>query len=142
MSASPQRHALGPQPLDEVEQHDRVRDHDADEHQEADERADPDRPAGQQQRREGADGGQRQAEQDDERRDQRAEGEHEHQVDEDDGDAHGGEQAAERLRLLLAHAADGDRDARRQLAGGLERVELGVDRRGDAAGVLADDLGR
>ena len=100
------------QPLDEVEQDDRVGDHDADEHQEADERADADRAAGQEQRREGADGRQRQAEQDDERGDQRVEGQDHHHVDEQDGDAHRGEQAAERLVLLLADA--GQLDASRR----------------------------
>ena len=58
---------------------------------------------------------------------------HHHDVDEHDRDGHGGEETAECLRLLLAHAADGDRDPRRQLAGGLERVELRIDRRRDAA---------
>ena len=92
--------ALGTQPLDEVEQHDRVGDHDPDEHQEADEGADADGPARDVQRREGADRRERQGEQDDERGDERVEGQDHHQVDEQDRDAHRGEQAAERLGLL------------------------------------------
>ena len=101
------RVAVGPQLLDEVEQHDRVGHDDADEHQEADERAESDRPVRDEQRREGTDGRERQAEQDDERRDQRVEGEHHHQVDEQDRDAHRGEQPAEGLVLLRGHAARG-----------------------------------
>ena len=79
-------------------------------------------PAGQEQRREGADRRERQAEQDDERRDQRVEREDHHQVDEQDRDAHRGEQAAERLVLLLRDARQLDGHAGRDLASGLERV--------------------
>ena len=65
-----------------------------------------DRPAGDEQRREGTDRRERQAEQDDERRHQRVEGEHHHEVDEQDRDAHGGEEAAERLALLRRDAGE------------------------------------
>ena len=76
--------ALVAQLFHEVQQHDGVGDHDADEHQEPDEGADADRLARDEQRREGADGRQRQAEQDDQRVDQRPEQEHHHEVDEQD----------------------------------------------------------
>ena len=87
------------------------------------------------------DGRQRQREQDDERRHQRVEGQHHHHVDEQDGDAHRGEQAAERLALLLADAGQLGGRAGREGAGGLERVELGLDGLGDGARVVAGDLG-
>ena len=75
-------------------------------------------------RREGADRGQREAEQDDERRDQRVEGQHHHHVDEEDGDAHRDEEVAERLVLLLGDAGQLDVDAGRDLAGCHEAVDL------------------
>ena len=88
---------LALQLLHEVEQHDGVGDHDADQHQEADHGADAQWVAGDEQRRDGADERQRQAEQDDERRDERAQGQHHHDVDHQDGDAHREEQRAEGL---------------------------------------------
>ena len=142
MSASLQRHALGTQPLDEVEQDDRVGDHDADQHQEADQGADADRPAGEEQRREGADRRQREAEQDDERGDQRVEREHHHHVDQQDGDGHRREQAAEGLVLLLGHAGQANVDTGWDRAVGRQLVDLVADRCRDRARVRARDLGR
>ena len=119
--------ALVPQLLHEVQQHDGVGDHDADEHQEPDEGADADGLARDEQRREGADGRERQAEQDDQRVDQRPEQEHHHEVDEQDGHAHRQEQAAERLALLLRGARQLDGHARGDGATGLELGDPGGD---------------
>ena len=60
-----------------------------------------------------------------------------HHVDEQDGHAHRGEQAAERLGLLLADAGELDGDADRDAAVGLERVDRRLDGRRHGAGVLA-----
>ena len=81
-------------------------------------------------------------EQDDERRDERVEGQHHHHVDQQDRDAHRGEQAAERLGLLLADAGQLGGRAGREGAGGRELVELGLDRLRHRAGVVTGDLGR
>ena len=89
--------------------------------------------------REGADGGQRQGEQDDERRDERVEREHHHHVDEQDGDAHRGEQAAEGLALLLADAGQLGGRAGRERACRLEAVEVGLDGLGHGPGIVAGD---
>ena len=100
-----------------------------------------DRPVGQVQRRERADRGERQAEQDDERRDERVERQHHRQVDDQHGDRHRREQAAERLVLLLGHAGERHLDAVRDRAVGHERVDLEGDRLRHRAGVLRRDLG-
>ena len=55
----------------------------------------------------------RQAEQDDERRDERAEREHHHDVDDEDREAHREEQRAEGLVLLGGRAREGHVDRRR-----------------------------
>ena len=67
------------------------------------------------QRGERADRRERQAEQDDERGDERVEREDHHHVDQQDRDAHRGEQATERLVLLLGDAGERDVDAGRDL---------------------------
>ena len=67
----------------------------------------------------------RQAEQDDERGDERVEGQDHHHVDEQDGDAHRGEQPAERLVLLLGDAGQRRPSTPAGIAPvGLERVDL------------------
>ena len=101
-----------------------------------------DRPAGEVQRRERADRRERQAEQDDERRDERVEGQDHHHVDQQDGHAHRGEQAAEGLVLLLGDAGELDVDAGRDAAVGLERVDRRLDGLRHGARVVARDLGR
>ena len=135
------RHALASQPFDEVEQHDRVGHHDPDQHQEPDQRADADGPSGQVQRREGADRREREREQDDERRDERVEGQDHREVDEQDRDGHRGEQAPERLVLLLRDAREPDVDVRRDLAGGDEAVDLLLDGDADRTRVVVGDVG-
>ena len=97
---------------------------------------------GQVQRRERADRRQGQGEQDDEWRDERVEGQHHHHVDEQDGDAHRCEEAAERLGLLLGHAGELGRRAGRERAGGRQGVEVVLDGLGHGAGVVTGDLGR
>ena len=64
-----------------------------------------------------------------------------HQVDEQDRDAHRGEQAAERLALLGRHAAELDLGARRDRAVGAQVVDDALDRDRRRAGVAARDLG-
>ena len=91
-------HALAAELLDEVEQHDGVGHDDADQHEQADEARHAQAGAGDEEQDDGADGGERDADQQDERVQEAAEGRHHDDVDDQDGDQHGDARGCGRRR--------------------------------------------
>jgi hypothetical protein len=98
-------------------------------------------PAGEERRRGRADGREWQAEQDDERGDERVERQHHRHVDDEDRDAHRDEQAAEGLALLLADPGEpqvhrgGDRAVAEEVREAVDAVVRGAAFRDAAMGM-------